>query len=55
MNVCMAVLLNLSNQQIANFFHIEVKTIEEYIRRIRRKLQLEQRANLKAYLLLWTK
>ncbi|MBL8003592.1 MAG: hypothetical protein JNL36_00720 [Candidatus Kapabacteria bacterium] len=55
MYVCMAVLLNLTNQQIANFFHIEVKTIEEYIRRIRRKLQLEQRANLKAYLLLFTK
>lgn len=55
LSVCMAVLLSLSNQQIADFFHKEVKTVEEYIRRIRRKLKLEQRANLKAYLLLWTK
>jgi DNA-binding CsgD family transcriptional regulator len=53
--VCMAVLLNLSNPQIADLFHKEVKSIEEYVRRIRRKLKLEHRANLKTYLMLWTK
>jgi len=48
--VCMAILTNLSNQQMADFFCKETRTIEEYLRRIRRKLNLEQRANLKLYL-----